>query len=355
VHKHRLSSHRREQRQNKVGFRDYARAITEQGKAALAEYAETDSEGARRLQTALATASELKDQALAKTDTHLAAFAQTSRGQKTVRLVERAQKEIGQLPGVTAIADASRSVHGVGALAELVVEQPTNPWAYVWLAEALRKMKQTQRITTGIRAVVEPSSLLTKSAITGLNKVGSAGASLEDLLLRRAYILACQALTAQVSGDSLHVLARVYRAAGQPDGAATALRPALLLAGKHAGAAHATSARLHYEQRDFRAARQDAQAALKLGCSIGNEVLADLVSAQARGGPKVRAEAVQHAAELRGTVRRADLVSYYGTYSTTGEALTKAKDAQKAKATATATRVRNVTGDLPKPRSEGDI
>ncbi len=68
--------------------------VSEQGKAALSEYIEADTEGARRLQSRLSTASELKDKALAKTDEHLAAFAQTAQGRKTVKLVEQVQKEV---------------------------------------------------------------------------------------------------------------------------------------------------------------------------------------------------------------------------------------------------------------------
>ncbi len=337
-----------------MGFRDYMRAASEQAKAAVAEYAETNSDGARRLQSALTTAVELKDQALAKTDEGLAAFADTSAGQKTVRFVERAQQEIAQLPGVTAIADTSRSMHGVAALSQRVVDEPTDPWSHLWLAEALGKMKRTQRVTSGVRAVVEPSSLLTRTAIGGLNQLASGGASLEERLLRRAYVLACQALRTDVSGDTLHVLARVYRAVGKLDEARVALRPALLLDGDHAAHAHVTSARLHYEARDFAQARLAAQTALTLNCTLGNEVLADLLSAEASGGVSARAQAVQAAAELRGTVERSDLAAYYGTYSATGEALAAAFTAQKTKTTEAASRVRsaaaNLSGEMPQQR-----
>lgn len=285
-----------------MGFRDHLRAAGEQAKSAVAEYAETNSDGARRLQSALATAADLKDQALARTDEGLAAFADTAAGQKTVRFVERAQQELAQLPGVTAIADTNRSMHGVAALSQRVVDLPDDPWSHLWLAEALGKMKRTQRVTSGVRAVVEPSSLLTRTAVGGLNKLGSGGASLEERLLRRSYVLGCQALGSNASGDTLHVLARVYRAVGKPDEARVALRPALLIPGGHAA----------------------------------------------------RAQAVQAAAELRGTVERSDLVAYYGTYSATGEALAAAFAAQKIKTTEASSRVRSaaakLSGEMPQQR-----
>jgi hypothetical protein len=214
-------------------------------------------------------------------------------------------------------------------------------------------MKRMQRITAGVRAVVEPSSLVTKTAVTGLNKIGSAGHSLEELLLRRAYVLTCQALNGEISGDMLHVLARVYRSAGRSEGAAIALRPSLLMAGDHAGASYATSARFHFERRQYPAARQDAQSALHLGCTIGNEVLADLLSAEAHGGPKARIDAMQASAELPelcvGTI-----LSLTTAHNTTGGALVEAKNAQKAKAAAAAARAREATADLPRQRTRNE-
>jgi hypothetical protein len=124
--------------------------------------------------------------------------------------------------------------------------------------------------------------------------------------------------------------------------------------GGHAAHAQVTSARLHYEARELPQARHAAETALALDCSLGNEVLADLLSAQASGGVTARAQAVQAAAELRGTVERSDLVAYYGTYSATGEALAAAFAAQRTKTTQASSRVRSaaakMSGEMPQQR-----
>ena len=339
-----------------MGFRDYVRAASEQAKSAVAEYAETNSDGARRLQSALATAADLKDQALAKTDEGLAAFADTSAGQKTVRFVERAQQEIAQLPGVTAIADTSRSMHGVAALSQRVVDQPNDPWSHLWLAEALGKMKRTQRVTSGVRAVVEPSSLLTKTAVGGLNKLASGGASLEERLLRRSYVLACQALGSDVSGDTLHVLARVYRAVGKLDEARVALRPALLLEGesRRPCSRHVRSPPLRGPRVLFRPVKRPSGLWRSTARSATRSSLTSSALRPAVASRHGRRRCKRPAAELRGTVERSDLVAYYGTYCATGEAMAAAFAAQKTKTTEASSRLRsaaaNLSGEMPHQR-----
>lgn len=336
-----------------VGYRDYLKAASEQAKAALTGYSESNPEAAQRLKSALAAATELKDQALAKTDEQLAAFAQTDAGQKTVAFVERAQHEVSRLPVITAVADATRSMHGLAPLTQRVVDAPEDPWTHLWLAEALARMKRTQRVTTGARAAIEPSSLVTRTAVAGVSKVGSAGVSVEERLLRRSYVLASRSLGTALSADKLHVLGRVYLAVGEVGHAATALKPALMIGGKDEPMVNVTAARLHFAERRYDDARREAQTALDHGCTLGNEVLADLMSAQATGGVRARAEAVQAAAELRGSVNRQDLIAYYGTFMTTGEALSAAVTSQKSKATETARRVRAATSDMAQQRQPG--
>jgi hypothetical protein len=135
-----------------------------------------------------------------------------------------------------------------------------------------------------------------------------------------------------VQPSSFHGLSRVYRAVDMHPEAMIALRPALLCDGDAAGLAWVTRARLKYEMRDFVSADLAARRAVSSGCTVGNEILADLVGAQARGGTASRLDAVKRAAELRASVLSSDLRAYYGTHTVLAEAMAEAKDAQKDKA-----------------------
>lgn len=333
-----------------MGFKDYLRVASEQAKAALAEYTEGDSEGAARLATAMTVGSDLKKDARTIADRGIAAVTQTSSGQKTAAIVRHAQTEVGQLPGLTALGDTSRALYGIPSLSQRLVDEPDNPWAYLWLAEALSRWARAQRVMAGARALVEPSSLITRAAIGELTLASDPGRPLEERLLRSCYVLAGRSLGSDSRADMLHALSRVYRAAGKSDEALIALQPALLVAGDHQARAYVTAARLHYEARRFSEARTAARVALDLGSTVGNEVLSDVLSAQVSGGWRARSQAVQDAVRLRAEVDPADVVDYYGTFTTAGAALSEAMVEQGQKSGALARRLSGVgSEDLSLP------
>jgi hypothetical protein len=246
----------------------------------------------------------------------------TAVGAGVGRVTRRAGGELQRIPVLSLPSEVLRQKNGVVHLTERIEQEPANPFAYLWLAEALDSFQRDMSRYLVARTALSPSSLLTYHAIKSAASLGTdSELSQTETLLRRAYGLATSRLNAGgFDAEALHVIARVYLAKSNPD---VAIKPAkLAVSGKDCpdrGAVLFTLARAFLAVRDHRAARNAAQTAAEEGCTLGYLVLADLLIEESDGA-SIGARHKEFV-ELCGRVSRKQRVDYYGTHRTQREIL----------------------------------
>ena len=261
----------------------------------------------------------------------------------TGSLARRARKTLAGLPGLSAPADLVAARHCVDLLAARFKDDPADPRHNVWLAEALLHTQRDLRTLVGLRCVVNPTSIITRTAIQQVARLGD-GSDGEDAavkLLRRAFSLSASRLRQdRVDAVALHVLARVYLARGMPRESLGLARLAAAVDSPERADVLVTAARaLHRLGRRDDAARA-AERAVQEGATLGYDVLARLLATEA-SDPSGR---IARLRELRRKVRPEDRARYAGAARTPAEVALAAKAAQWRKAGSTLTDASGLAG-----------
>lgn len=262
----------------------------------------------------------------------LTAKAGASRpGEAVGRGARRVGAELQGVPGLSAPSDALRAKNGVAELAALVEAQPDDPYAYLWLGEALRTLERDTRVFVAARALANPTSLVTRQVLKAGASIGAEPAvPASEQMLRRAHALADHRLRQGFDAHALHVIARVYLAKGSPE---AAVRPATLalrdLSDPSCGDFFFTLGRAHLAAGELRAARRAAERSIESETTLGYELLADLLFSEdsANDAKQRHHEYLQ----LLGQVDQDDRTSYYGIDRSGSDAVKAVLESQKAK------------------------
>lgn len=221
----------------------------------------------------------------------------------------------GNIPLVSLIPDVMTELSGTRSLAERLAQEPTSMSLNLWLGEALVNQERSQRIYVSARTVTDPSWMVTRQAVRAALK--TQGPDLGDQARRyltRAYGLAAGQLQREPhDASAYHVVARYYLASRNPNGG---LKAAKLAVGLSQGELHAqalvTLARVYLASQTHRSASLSAMLATERGCTLGYEVLGDLLFI----GDDVlgRRERLNAFSTLQAQIEPADREAYYGTY-----------------------------------------
>jgi hypothetical protein len=258
--------------------------------------------------------------------------------ERTGAAVRRVAHGLSKVPLIGVSGQAVQACHGVALLAERVRVNPQHPVYHLWLAEALLR---TERDATRVRvargatsAVLNPASLVFREAIRAsvtLARADDEPASRR--VLRSAWCLACARVRHDPADhEALHVMARVYLAHDMNPQAA---QFAGLAAGAGAPAESlVTRARALCRDGQLQDAQHEARRAVQRGCSLGNEVLGEVLAARLRAGDDPDTAALRRAYAELGPVRREDRTRYCGFAQSAREAASTVASAEREKASA---------------------
>jgi hypothetical protein len=267
---------------------------------------------------------ELKDRGVER-------FGASAAGQYVGSSMRAVGREARKLPLLGVASDAIAHRHGVADLVELRRQDPTDPERTLWLAEALLRAEKTTKTYRRMRAVTDPTSIVTRAAMSTAAELGAEKkAPVTERLLRHAYGLALVRLREDPrDGRAWHVCARVHLARGDAEGARVLAQLAVLAAPEDVGGiALVTVARAQHALGRRVDAADSARRAIERGCSLGNEVFAALV----RGNTALSAsERIDKAAALRSRIRAEDRAAYQGVAPTVASTATGVATAQARK------------------------
>jgi hypothetical protein len=257
---------------------------------------------------------------------------------KTGAAVRRVAGRLSQVPLLGIGGHAVQACHGVGVLTERVRVHPQHPVYHLWLAEALARAERDAtrvRIARGATsAVFNPTSLVVREAVRA--SVTLARAEDEPAsrrVLRSAWCLACARVQLDPADhEALHVMARVYLAHGM--NAQAAQFAALATSAGAPAESLVTRARALCRDGRLEAAQHDAQRAVQHGCSVGNEVLAEVLAARMRAGGDADAAGLRRAYAELGPISAEDRTRYWGFAPSAREAASTVAERERGKAAA---------------------
>lgn len=251
-------------------------------------------------------------------------------------------REARKLPVLGVATDAIAHRHGVDELIRLRREDPSDPERTLWLAEALLRAEKSTKTYRRVRAVTDPTSMVTRAAMATAAEVGvdkNAKDAAAERLLRHAYGLALLRLRDdQRDARAWHVCARVHLLKGDADGARVLSQLAVLANPTDVAAVGlVTVARAQHALGRRVDAATSARQAIEHGSSLGNEVFASLVRGNASLSP---AERIDKAAALRSQIRAEDRLAYNGVAPTVAGAASGVAATQVRKTRQTVDRAR---------------
>lgn len=264
----------------------------------------------------------------------------SSAGQAVGSGVRAIGREARRLPLLGVASDAIAHRHGVDDLIALRREDPTDPERTLWLAEALLRAERSTKTYRRVRAVTDPTSMVTRAAMSTAAEIGAEQKlPAAERLLRHAYGLALLRLKDDPrDARAWHVCARVHLAKGDADGARVLAQLAVLAAPEDVEAVGlVTVARAQHALGRRVDAADAARRAVEAGSSLGNEVFAALV----RDNPTLSGgERVDKVAALRSRIRPEDRVAYAGVAPSVGGAAAGVAASQVRKTRQTVDRAR---------------
>lgn len=258
----------------------------------------------------------------------------TDAGTKAGAAARAVLGELARMPVITAVSDGVQAKNATQPLLERVRAEPDDVWANLYAGEALRAVERDMGFYVRFRAVTDPSSVLLRVAVRSAAALGPSGEPSDEsagegggrfdrtsvdgaeILLRRAYAIALARTRSDGADlDAFHAIARVYLAQAMPGAAHRALHTgfdrAVADGAPPDASALTTLSRASLALGRNEEARGHASAAIGLGCSIGYEVLADLVfdgpSSERSAGERVTAFV-----SLMERVTDEDRSAYYG-------------------------------------------
>lgn len=267
-------------------------------------------------------------------------FGASAAGQAVGSGVRAVGREARKLPLLGVASDAIAYRHGVADLVELRRQDPADPERTLWLAEALLRAEKSTKTYRRVRAVTDPTSMVTRAAMSVAAELGAEEkAPVAERLLRHAYGLALVRLRENPrDARAWHVCARVHLARGDAEGARVLSQLAVLADPDDvAGIGLVTAARAQQALERRIDAADSARKAIEHGNSLGNEVFASLVRGNTTLTPSER---VDKAATLRSRIRAEDRVAYHGVAPTAVRAAAGVATAQARKTRDAVTRPR---------------
>lgn len=275
----------------------------------------------------------------------------TAAARKVGDASRRVGREVRNLPVLSLANDAIAKRHGVHLLARSFTHDPTDPERNLWLAEALDRAARDRRLYANAKALVDPSSIVTRAGFQVTAGLGTERQlSTEEQLLTRANALAAARVQADPrDADALHVLARVQLARGDAEKCVRFAKLAAQADPSRSGRALVTLARGYEAQGRYAVASHAAGLALQQGCTLAYEVLADLEPRRededGSGRLKSSRDRIARAVRLRDRVEDEDRRSYWGVSVSGGTLARDVASAQWDKTKSTTQRLRRTVGE----------
>lgn len=330
-----------------MGAMDFLRAAakeaTNRGRAAV-EVAVTrarEVEGADRVEGILRGAATLVGEAEQSRRTRnqqlLARAGDSAAGAAVGRHVRAFGRLAGRLPVLSVPTDLLTGRNGVDTLVAAVQEQPDDALAHARLGEAMQAMQADARyleMARTVRAMFDPTSLVFREAMKTAARLGAPAVDPAAQVFARARHLAASRLRTDArDAAALHALARVELATGRPDLAVTPAKLAVAASGDR-GHALVTLARVHFALGADPSAANVARKAVDAGCSLGWQVLAELLY---RDVPADDPPRHREYVAMRGRVTDADRRAYHGVHRTSAEITRSVLDTQRERVRALGT------------------
>ncbi len=236
----------------------------------------------------------------------------TERGRRLGQFARRYGGKAASLPVLSIVSDAINERSGVVAHRAALQGRPEGLFENLWLGEALLAAEADRALYAAAQTAMNPQSLVTREAMKSISTLGAeAKQSPSSQYLQRARVLSLRSLQAD-EGDGIawHVLSRVYLAQKEPE---LAIEPAkrAVLGTANPGLALVTLARAYLAAGLIASARRAAELSIEEHCSLGYEVLAELVFLE--DIHKTTAARLRAFERHRNQITDADLKEYYGT------------------------------------------
>lgn len=218
-----------------------------------------------------------QDRAVAM-ESRLDRFGNTNAGGKLSAATRKFGEVASKVPGLSATRDSISVGNGVDLLTEQVKALPTCNDTKIHLVMALRRTERDMTQLRTVKAIVKPTTLITRLALQKSAALGVADQMpIEEKLLRTAFKRAAAIRTARpADASNLHLLARIYLLQEMPDNARQLARLALAASAPHPGDVYVTLAETERLAGDSAAAEQYSHLAVKHGSTLGFAQLAEL-------------------------------------------------------------------------------
>ena len=233
-------------------------------------------------------------------------------------LVRRGTGEFAALPWFSLTTDAAAARSGVRDAVRLVTKQPPEPLPSVWLAECLRRTEADLRAYRLVRTALHPMSVVTRTGLRAGAALGKTETSQlqSEFATRRATAVAVARLRGTPGdSDALHALARAALLERSFPEAVKVARVAVG-ASNGAGPVLVTLARAHLAAGERTDAARVSALAVRRGCTVGYEVLADLALRDASAADYRQQVAAYE--RLLSRVEAKDYRDYYGVKRSAG-------------------------------------
>ena len=234
----------------------------------------------------------------------------TDLGQRVGHRTRSLTSRLAKLPLFTLSTDVIKARHGVDSLYEHLKEDLEDPVRYVWLAEAMGRVRRDSTAYTRIRSVADPSFFLIGHVVKAANSLGAEARDPSELrLLKGAFSLSASRVRAnRRDSEALHSLARVYRAQGDADEAIKFSRLAYA-ADENDPLPLVTLSQVALATGRTGPAQRAAERAIGEGAGFAHTILADLALLDETVSPAERVERYSAASDA---VTDADREAYLG-------------------------------------------
>lgn len=256
-------------------------------------------------------------------------FGSTSSGDALGTVSRSVAAVLSEMPVLTVIGDTIRSRHGVGALAESLSKDPTDPLRALYLAEAMNRCEEDMATYTKLRSVTSLTYAMRRSLISSTLELGDANMDQTKIrLLKSAFGRARKHLAAAPSdAQTLDVVARVYLLTGRPNEAAT-MAKICISADPSFGSGWVTLARAYMAMSMNENAGRAAQRAVELGAGYGHVVLASTELRSSSTGAK---DSIKRFEDTKNRCSPDDSVAYLGYAADNRQLLEEILDQQSRK------------------------
>jgi hypothetical protein len=311
------------------GLRALAKEATERGRAGLdatldgVRAVDRDGRVEALVRAAVAQHSATADAGRARRERVLAWVGGTTAGAAIGQGVRTVGRHTQRIPLLSAPADLCAERNGIDTLMAAVRADPRDPLAHLWLGEALLTMQRDVRLLDLARTALNPQGAVLREALKTAAALGTPSSDPALQVLGSAEQLAALRLGAKPrDAVALHVIARVRLATGRPEDALQPAKLAVAAGGGEQARALVTLARVYFTLGRDAAAANVARKGIDTGCSLGWQVLAELLyrdSASGDGHDDTGSPRHREYVTLRSRVDDADRRAYHGVHRNAAE------------------------------------